>query len=691
MSDFEPLMNLDIMLALMLSVVWGVASVLIGRHPARRSARRPRIRPIVLLVAIALGTVLVGVRTWTAAQMGAHSWLFAADRVVVALPIVGLPVLAALALSVPRLLAEARDPTPQARLATFQPVAVLPIWAALTGALVGFSGTIFVPLAPPLARPASTIYVVDALVLAAAWWWQRRRCAMVEGYHRRKWTVRILRAAGATAAALVVLVGALTLAQRTSRLPEQMSMASHDHATTTAGVHPVSVTDLTGPAAAPQRRFTLTAQAAPVRLASGRVLDGWTFNGQVPGPEIRVRQGDQVEVTVRNELTDTDVAVHWHGIDVPNSMDGVPGVTQDAIRPGGSFVYRFQARDAGTYWYHSHSQGSVQVKKGLFGALIVDPADGPAGGTGAGSGAAADRADWLVAQHTWYTGPGLPSAADLAHAVPAFGTTDGTERRTAAPGTTVRLRLLNTDSLTRNFVVTGTPFRVVAIDGNAVNRPTDVHDVRLVLGAGARYDVEFAMPDHPVRLSELRDPAGGIVVTPDGTGDVATVESTVDFDPTRYGTPAPTPFGPDSRFTREYEVLLDNHLGFYDGRFTFLWTMNGRVFPDVPPVVVREGDLVKLTYANRSHYDHPMHLHGHHMLVLSRNGKPVTGSPLWLDTVTVRVGEVWAVAFRADNPGIWMDHCHIFEHAADGMMTHVMYEGVTSPFQVGSNTPNDPE
>jgi FtsP/CotA-like multicopper oxidase with cupredoxin domain len=86
-----------------------------------------------------------------------------------------------------------------------------------------------------------------------------------------------------------------------------------------------------------------------------------------------------------------------------------------------------------------------------------------------------------------------------------------------------------------------------------------------------------------------------------------------------------------------------------------------------------------------------MHLHGHHVLVLSKNGHPVTGSPLWMDTVTVRVGEVWEVAFRADNPGIWMDHCHIFEHAGEGMMFHVSYAGVTSPYQLGSGTPNTPE
>lgn len=111
----------------------------------------------------------------------------------------------------------------------------------------------------------------------------------------------------------------------------------------------------------------------------------------------------------------------------------------------------------------------------------------------------------------------------------------------------------------------------------------------------------------------------------------------------------------------------------------------------MPTLTVREGDLVKVKIANRSHFDHPIHLHGHHVLVLSRNGKRVTGSPVWLDTVNVRVGEIWEVAFRADNPGIWMDHCHILDHAGLGMMLHVAYDNVTTPYRMGRATPNNPE
>ncbi len=119
--------------------------------------------------------------------------------------------------------------------------------------------------------------------------------------------------------------------------------------------------------------------------------------------------------------------------------------------------------------------------------------------------------------------------------------------------------------------------------------------------------------------------------------------------------------------------------------------MNGRLFPDVPRYHVREGDVAVMTVSNASGDVHPMHLHGHHVVVLSRNGEPATGSPWWTDSLDVQSGETYEVAFLADNPGIWMDHCHNLPHAAEGMITHLMYEGVTMPHLVGGQADNEPE
>ena len=154
-------------------------------------------------------------------------------------------------------------------------------------------------------------------------------------------------------------------------------MAGHDHET--------SVTDLHGPAGVPQRRFTLTAEHAEVRLASGRTVEALTFNGTVPGPELRVHQGDLVEVTLRNKDVKDGVTIHWHGVDLPNAEDGVAGVTQNAVPPGGSYVYRFRAEQVGTFWYHAHQASASEVRRGLYGALVIEPATNAAPASGRGA------------------------------------------------------------------------------------------------------------------------------------------------------------------------------------------------------------------------------------------------------------------------------------------------------------------
>src|SRR5450631_2853500 len=122
--------------------------------------------------------------------------------------------------------------------------------------------------------------------------------------------------------------------------------------------------------AASEKHFTLVAQPAQLSIGSNKIA-AWTFNGTAPGPTLRVRQGDLVFVTLVNHLS-FGVTIHWHGIRVPNAGDGVAGVTQDAVKPGQSYVYRFTALDAGTYWYHSHQFSDVETSSGLFGMLIVD-------------------------------------------------------------------------------------------------------------------------------------------------------------------------------------------------------------------------------------------------------------------------------------------------------------------------------
>ena len=124
------------------------------------------------------------------------------------------------------------------------------------------------------------------------------------------------------------------------------------------------------------REFDLTAAPTTVDLAEGATVDVWAYEGTVPGPELRVALGDTVVVNLRNELPQA-TSIHWHGVRVPNAMDGVPGVNQEAVPPGDEFRYEFVPKDAGTFWFHSHNRGSEQIERGLYGSLVVIDPDEP--------------------------------------------------------------------------------------------------------------------------------------------------------------------------------------------------------------------------------------------------------------------------------------------------------------------------
>ncbi len=329
--------------------------------------------------------------------------------------------------------------------------------------------------------------------------------------------------------AALVAVGAVGWAWWQSRLPGTYNVMDYAviddgggppaHAGH-AGLGTVPVTRLRGPAGRPDARFTLTARHATVTLPSGRTVEALTFNGRVPGPELRAHRGDLVEVTLHNEDVEGGVTIHWHGVDVPNAEDGVAGVTQDAVRPGGSYTYRFRAEQVGTFWYHSHQDSDDEVRRGLYGPLVIEPATGSPTG---------DAEDVTVVVHT------------LA-GIPLLNGSDGEQRRAVASGTPVRLRVVNSDNTPHRLVLAGTRFRVLAIDGTDLNEPGEIGEETLELAGGGRYDVGFTMPATPVGLS-LEGGGPVLALSADGTADPPTATPTRDFDPASYGRPAATPFG----------------------------------------------------------------------------------------------------------------------------------------------------
>jgi FtsP/CotA-like multicopper oxidase with cupredoxin domain len=473
--------------------------------------------------------------------------------------------------------------------------------------------------------------------------------------------------------ALLLVVGFVAKAWYDSRLPgtyDVMAYGTADYGGGTPGLHErhsgTSVRELVAAPGRPDVRFTLTAKKARIRLDSGREVDALTFDGRVPGPELRVHQGDLVAVTVVNQDLGDGISVHWHGVDVPNREDGVAGVTQDAIPPGRSYTYRFRADQLGTFWYHSHQRSASQVARGLYGAFVIEPRTPPP----------ADTLDLTVPVHTFG-----------GHR--AFGTSDGLARRPVAAGRPVRLRVINTDDTPHAFFLRGVPFRVLAVDGVDLTDPEPIEAAKLNLGAGGRYDLGFTMPSSAVTLGEFRTHAG-IVFGPPPATESPPVEPKNEFDPGAYGRAPRLPFTLAGHFDREFKVEISKKLGFLDGKPGRHWAINGKLYPNVPMPVVRKGELVKITFVNDSGTVHPMHLHGHHVLVLSRNGKPVR-TPWWADILDVGGHDTYEVGFRALNTGIWMLHCHNLRHAGNGLVMHLTYDGVTTPFRVGGNAHNHPE
>lgn len=573
------LLAVDLVIAVLAAAGWLGAG-------AASAARR---RPLALgLAALALLATLA--RAGTVTALARAGWWFAAEKVLIAAPLS----VAGVVVAGPRLLRAAGD---------VRAVAVPLLFAGYAAG----AGLLVTVLHGYPASAGVGLLALAGVVAATAVSWR------VLGARP---SPTVSRAAVAVAVAALVTGTGLTVT------PEPAPAVPHDHQYRAAGI-----------AGEPTRRFTLTAGTATVTVA-GRDVAAWAFNGQVPGPELTATVGDVLEVTLRNRDIGRGVTLHWHGYDVPNSQDGVPGVTQAAVLPGQEFVYRFRADQVGTYWYHTHSASDVGVRKGLYGVLVVRPA--PVTGV-----------DVTVPVHTL---SGLPLPAARTEPVQA--------------GTPVRLRLINTDSTTHRYALAGAPFRVAAIDGYDLRGPTPLVDTAVLIPAGGRYDLVFTAPATPVALF-----VDGREVYATGPVSAATDGWPV-LDPLGYGAAAPAPW---SRFDKTFTLVLDRGLDLRGLLPRYAHTVNGAADPDIPPQVVRFGDVVRFTIVNRSQVVHPWHLHGHHVLVLARDGRPAAGSPLWLDSFDVRPGEVWQVAFRADNPGMWANHCHNLAHADAGMTLHLMY------------------
>lgn len=409
----------------------------------------------------------------------------------------------------------------------------------------------------------------------------------------------------------------------------------------------------------------------------------WCYDGRIPGRELRVPQGQPVRIVVENNL-DEDTTVHWHGIRLPNAMDGVPGLTQPSIKSGKSFVYEFTPPDAGTFWYHPHADGLRQLGRGLAGVLIIEEPQA----------IAADRdvtwalADWRLTSDGQIAGGfGNTMEAGMSGRVGNTVTVNGSVS-TGEPvraGERIRLRLVNC-ALARIMALRfeGHQPIIVAIDG----QPCEPHEPargRVLLGPAMRIDVALDMQG---------DPGRSYAVIDDFYPDLAYSLTHLRYDrqPLLRPHPIDQPPGlpanpvpqPDLATAERRELSLQGGMmsamgaGMMSGMMGTgggaTWAINGVSMTGdghanmQPLLTLTRGRSYVLTLRNETAWWHPMHLHGHSFRVLTRNGVSVPHRE-WADTVLVAPKETVEIAFVADNPGDWMFHCHVMDHQVSGLMT----------------------
>lgn len=699
----------NILFTVNMALFWGIAGITAAGLPYSMTNRSLKKKRTILLWVAGFAFLLSAAWYITIIlQFIKSGWLFVEGTVKTLIPLTVIPQWYIAVKVLPRLKSlqdsDGEPPTQAALQTAAQPTVLLSIYAAsLASGISAFSTVFAQPVLPGPFEIAQRFMLVALLLLVPAIFSRRRYLKVVRGEQLRRGLVfRLLNFISTiiltAAVALIILVVNVLVGVNTSKLPEASDMMDHSRINEGGGAATrmsigsdhhshhqqkdhhqsgtVEVAALTGDISEPADvEFELVAQRKEITLASGAVIDAWTYNGEI-APELRVKHGDMVEVKLINKDIDSGVTIHWHGYNVPNAMDGVPGMTQNVVKPGQSFIYKFRAEQEGTYWFHSHQQAAEQVVKGLFGTLIVEPEQ---------ESEVYDEQLTLI-NHRWETDQGYKKA---------FGNRDELQWKQVDPGETVKLRIINAHNHSEKYLLQGTEFRIASIDGVRIQDPQPLSDqTAFRLGSGGRYDVIFTMPDHPVLFklgnSNNESNPGIIFYTDSPPEKLIFKDESAMFDPSDYGKPVANDVTAANEFDREFQMILGNEMGFYNGKFYFLWTINGEVSPRVPTFIVKEGDKVKTTFVNKSLTEHPMHLHGHHMTVLKKNNEKVN-TPWLTDTLNVMPGESYEVAFIADNPGMWMDHCHNLDHAATGMILHLMYDHVLPSYEVGTRSGNLPD
>ncbi|KJY45697.1 copper oxidase [Streptomyces sp. NRRL S-444] len=454
-------------------------------------------------------------------------------------------------------------------------------------------------------------------------------------------------------------------------------------------------------ATGPVSEVKLTATATPLDLGGGLTVRSWAYGDRLPGQEVRVTAGGTLALTLANNLPQA-TSLHWHGLALRNDMDGVPGLTQRDIAPGGSFTYRFAVPNPGTYWFHPHS--GVQQDRGLYAPLIVedpkeplsydkewvvvlddwvDGVDGStpdavlaelrkgmdmqSGGGHAGHGGAAPQTPpgggpsrLLMGGESEVLGK-EPGDVAYPHYLVNGRTAQDPSVFTARPGDRIRLRIVNAGGDTAfRIALGGHELTVTHTDGYPVEH---AKTGSLLLGMGERYDVLVTAQDGVFPLTALAEGKEG----KGGPASALALLRTGAADRLRAAEPAAlAPREPD----RTIGIKLTGGMEKYD------WAFDGKPYTADQRHPVKAGERVRLEFNNSTTMWHPLHLHGHTFALGGGRGGARKDTALILPGGTSRTksgGGTLTVDFDADNPGLWMVHCHNVYHAEAGMMTVLGY------------------
>jgi FtsP/CotA-like multicopper oxidase with cupredoxin domain len=440
----------------------------------------------------------------------------------------------------------------------------------------------------------------------------------------------------------------------------------------------------------------VTLRAAPLRFSpgTGSHFSALAYNGTIPGPLLRVTHGQRVRVRYASDVG-VPTSIHWHGMLLPNAMDGAAGITQPAVPFGGEYLYDFVPGPPGTRWYHDHAF-SLASARGLFGMFVVeDPNDEPADREFALVFHDVPKWSSLVAAQRGVSNAPMTDpivsgdtmrmmrrsmgdeVAYVAHCINGASYPHG-KALAIRSGDRVRLRILNASPTQTRYVrLAGHELVVTHADGNPLAQPTTVDVLRI--GAGERYDAYFEVRKPGAFLLQgiSGDPLESqqaVLLYTEGMenapprSEPQTLEGLRVFSYEAAGgvgaqTKSPTGVTPT------YDLALGGG-GWENPR----WTIAGDVWPNTPKLRVRRGELVTVRFRNTSDMDHPMHLHGHIFALTEVNGVPLL-RPLAKDGSLVSAdGGTATWQFTADSsPGRWLLHCHNEVHMVGGMMAEVVY------------------